>query len=990
MKIKQALMLTAGLAMIGTVAFFLEKTSERKFEVAGEEEHEAKERREKEDAARFNVERMKYEYEMLKDPVTGKIPKGIFEKEVAFALSMPVKNADVPAGANRRVVVQNTYLPVGPNNIGGRTRAVAYDKRYNGSTNRVIISGCVSGGIMRSADGGNTWTLVTPQNDIHSFTTLAQDLRPGFEDTWYAAGGEPYGNTAGGYYAAPYRGFGIWKSVNNGVSWTKLAPTVTDQGGGTIPPGTHEFFDNPFDYTYNMAVNPTNGDLFVAAFGVILRSNNGGTSFQAVLGSFAASTSLSTATGQTEVAISSSGRIMAAMNGGHNNTALRGVWTSATGGAGSFSRVAGGQTIGVDSIPGWRANAPTGTGKRILITFAPSNANVGYVFYENGQSSEPPDLKPEADLFRFDISGSSITWSNRSANMPDFAGGNASGSDPLAVQGGYDMMVKVKPDNPNTVFIGGTNLYRSTDGFSTSTNTAWINGYNTNFTYQVYPNGHPDIHELVFNPTNSNEGICGNDGGIQISSNLTAAAPSWRMVSNYQTIQYYYVAMDPDAGRNNFVGGAQDNGVLFRDKLRVLGIPASDSNNHVQMISADGSAVGISRVSPSNPVQFVYGGYQYGKILRFRLPNVFNPDDIRPGNLTTAYEGAEDDYGEFVTNFHLDPDNTEDLYYINFNRLFRTTAASSVTAGGWTELMGVSAAVNPSNGRGVSIRAVAFTRGPYNTAHSIYLGTTNGRVFRLDDPRNAAPGKAPADITPTGLNGNVQDIAVNPNNDNEVMVTVSNYNTTSIWWTNNAKSSFPSWKNAEGNLTLPSIRSCRIVVKKDAANNPVTEYYVGTSVGLYSTENLEGILTLNGSPLWRREGDAVLNLAVIQSLAYRPADNVMVIGTHGNGMYYTFLGTANFNPVQTAVEPVTNDKNFIHNVYPTVSPNTVSFETGNMVGVRKIVVHLYDASGRLVFSETKGYTNGSLTLAPFARGTYFLSIYSEDRKYRHLQKLVKQ
>lgn len=990
MKIKQALIVTAGLAMIGTVAFFLDKASERKSEVAGEEAHEAMERREKEDAARFNVERMKYEYEMLKDPVTGKIPQGIFEKEVAFALKMPVKNVDVPTGANRRVVVQNTYLPAGPNNIGGRTRAVAYDKRYNGSTNRVIISGCVSGGIMRSADGGNTWTLVTPQNDIHSFTTLAQDPRPGFEDTWYAAGGEPYGNTAGGYYAAPYRGFGIWKTLNNGISWTKLTPTVTDQGGGTIPPGTHEFFDNPFDYTYNMAVNPTNGDLFVAAFGVILRSNNGGTSFQAVLGSFAASTSLSTATGQTEVAISSSGRIMAAINGGHNNTALRGVWTSATGGAGSFSRVAGGQTIGVDSIPGWRANAPTGTGKRILITFAPSNANVGYVFYENGQSSEPPDLKPEADLFRFDISGSSITWSNRSANMPDFPGGNASGSDPLAVQGGYDMMVKVKPDNPNTVFIGGTNLYRSTDGFSTSTNTAWINGYNTNFTYQVYPNGHPDIHELVFNPTNSNEGICGNDGGIQISSNLTAAAPSWRMVSNYQTIQYYYVAMDPDAGRNNFVGGAQDNGVLFRDKMRVLGIPASDSNNHVQMISADGSAVGVSRVSPSNPVQFVYGGYQYGKILRFRLPNVFNPDDIRPGNLTTAYEGADDDYGEFVTNFHLDPDNTEDLYYINFNRLFRTTAASSVTAGGWTELTGVSATVNPSNGRGVSIRAVAFTRGPYNTAHSLFLGTTNGRVFRLDDPRNAAPGKVPVDITPTGLNGNVQDIAVNPNNDNEVLVTVSNYNTVSIWWTNNAKSSFPSWKNAEGNLTLPSIRSCRIAVKKDAANNPVTEYYVGTSVGLYSTENLESILTLNGSPLWRREGDAVLNLAVVQSLAYRPADNVMVIGTHGNGMYYTFLGTANFNPVQTAVEPVTNDKNFIRNVYPTVSPNTVSFETGNMVGIRKIVVQLYDASGRLIYSETKGYTNGSVTLAPFARGTYFLSIYSDGKKYRHLQKLVKQ
>ena len=36
--------------------------------------------------------------------------------------------------------------------------------------------------------------------------------------------------------------------------------------------------------------------------------------------------------------------------------------------------------------------------------------------------------------------------------------------DNFNAQGGYDLLVKVKPDEPNVVFIGGTNLWRSTDG----------------------------------------------------------------------------------------------------------------------------------------------------------------------------------------------------------------------------------------------------------------------------------------------------------------------------------------------------------------------------------------------------------------------------------------------------------------------------------------------------------------------------------------------
>jgi hypothetical protein len=993
MKTKLYAGLAAGAALVASLLYFTGKRP-----LPEPEDREAQK-------ARFSEYRTRYFFDMLKDPKTGTIPEGIREKEIAFARTLPVRTYDnVAAASTNRTQLNNTYLPAGPNNIGGRTRAVAYDRRYNGTTNRVIIAGCVSGGILRSADGGTTWTLVTPQGDIHNFTALAQDgSNP---DTWYAGGGEVYGNSAS-ELGATFLGFGLWKSTDNGVNWTKLPlNNITDVNGSPLGGGTLEAFDHPFDFVHRIAVNPTNGHVFVAGHRRVMRSINGGSNFQVVLGSGAAANS---SNGQTEVMVTNAGRVYAAVNGGNPDVALRGVWVSATGALNTFTRIAGGQTVGVDSVDGWRANDPSQGGKRIVMTLAPSNNDVAYVFYENGLSSDDPQLAPEADLFRLDATATTYTWSNRSANMPNYPNGNLSGSDPLTVQNGYDMVVRVYPTDPNIVFVGGTNLYRSLDGFATTNSTAWINGYQSIATfYNLYPKGHPDIHELVFNPVNPAESICANDGGVQVTSNILAGTGSfttntvlWSMLPNYQTLQYYYVAIDPDAGRNNFIGGSQDNSTHFRDRVGILGTGPADSNNHIRLVGGDGSSVGISKTNVSAQAQYIFGGSQFGNIRRIRVsggslsPSILG-EDIKPTGLTTAFPGATNEFGEFVTNFRLNPDNTEDLYYVNFNRLFRTTSASSVAGGGWTELTGVSSYINAANGRNIAIRAVAFSRGPYASSHALYIGTTSGRILRVDDPRNQAAATLPVDITPllppgqTTI-GNVQDISVNPNNDDEVMAVVSNYGLVSIYWTNNAKSASPLWRNAEGNLTLPSARSCAIVVKKDAANQPVTEYYVGTSVGLYSVANLGTTLTNGQAPVWQREGSTVLNYAVVQTMAYRPADNVLLVGTHGNGMFFTATGTPNFVPNQnTGMDPVTNDRNFIHTVYPTVTPDRVQFQAGNMTGIKKITVQVLDLSGRVVYRKESPYQHGSFGLNPFASGNYILSIHSDDGKYRHIQKLIKQ
>ncbi len=953
-----------------------------------------------EDEARFTEMRTQYEFDMLKDP-SGKIPYGIYQQELALAKSIPEKGSDLSSTARPNAL--NTYFPAGPNNQGGRSRAVAYDIRYNGSSNRVLLAGGVSGGIFRSTDGGANWTRVSPENEIHNVSCIVQDPRAGNQDTWYAGSGEPFGNSAN-ELGAVYLGFGIFKSTDNGATWTRLTSNITDINGATLTPGNLEAFDHPFDFVHKIAINPMNGDVYVAAHRRLIRSTNGGSSFTAVFASTSGITANSS-NGQCDVVVTSAGKVILAFNGGNPDLTLRGVWTSATGNTGSFTRIAGGSVLGVDSAAGWRANsyeAINGTNpvqyeaKRIILALAPSNQNICYVVYENGLLNIAPDNAPEADMFKLDMT-SGNTWTNVSANMPDFPGSHAA-TDPFAIQGGYDLFVTVKPDNPNFVLLGGTSLYRSTDGFATTGNTSWIGGYgNTLPTLSFYPNSHPDIHWVGFHPTNFNELICANDGGLQVTSDITAAGSSvaWTNLNNFQTLQYYFVAIDPETGRNNFIGGAQDNGTQFRDKTGVIGQPTADSNNHRRVLGGDGGSVGISKLNGAD--QFMYASVQLGSIRRSRVQTSPSFSVITPTGLTQTPGGSSSEFGEFVTNFRLNPDNTEDLYYVNFNRLFRTTNASTVSSAGWTELTGVSAAVNPTNptgGTNIGIRALAFSRGPYTTSHAIFIGATNGKIYRLNDPRNQAAGTTPQEITPPGVatTSNIQDIAVNPNNDDEILAVISNYGVVSLWWTNNAKAANPTWRNAEGNLTLPSIRSAAIVVKKDAANNPVTEYYVGTSVGLYSAVDIGPVLIGGNNPAWQREGGNVLNFAVVRSLAYRPVDNVLLVGTHGNGIYYTFPGTPNFNPNQNTGtnDPTVNDKNFIKIVYPTLSNGTIHYKIGNMLAVRKISLQVFNLSGQQVLQKESSYQDGSVDINHLAKGAYILSIYSDNRKYRHLQKIVKQ
>ena len=208
----------------------------------------------KEAAERKSVQgRWAAEFEMIKNPATGQIPKGIHLKEVAAAKK--TRELQLPAELGEDGVTLRTLPTIGitsrgPNNYGGRTRAIAFDVRAP----NIVLAGGVSSGIFRSTDGGATWARVTPAGEIHSVTAFAQDPRGGANsDIWYCGTGENPGNSASGT-GASYLGNGVLKSTDNGLTWTPLASTRANLYA----------FDSEFDYVNRIIVDPA-GNILVAA-----------------------------------------------------------------------------------------------------------------------------------------------------------------------------------------------------------------------------------------------------------------------------------------------------------------------------------------------------------------------------------------------------------------------------------------------------------------------------------------------------------------------------------------------------------------------------------------------------------------------------------------------------------------------------------------------------------------------------------------------------
>jgi len=474
------------------------------------------------------------EFMMLRDPATNEIPANIFKLEREFAKNLPKRENLIfnkNSGSNETAAL--TWTARGPNNVGGRTRALGIDKRTGTPPNVTILAGGVSGGIWRSTDDGSTWSSVTSASQLHSVTCIVQDNRSGKEDIWYAGTGEAVGNSASGSSVSNFRGDGIFKSTDNGLTWSIISSTATN-----IP----QSYDQVFDYVHNIAIDTSN-NLYVAASNTIQRTTDGGTSWTAVLTESTLRSFIS------DVQVTTGGVVYAAISQYPDNT-NKGIWRSEDG-------------VTWTNISNGVSGFPTTQFGRITIGIAPSDEDVVYFLIEY------TDTTPSTNghqLWKYtylsgDGSGSDGTWVNRGDNLPnELDGSGLAGNDPFDTQGGYDMYVQVSPNNADFVIAASTNLYTSTDGFATTTYYDRIGGYAGPDTYVFYTNHHPDLHSGAFLPGSNKIYYSGSDGGVHKTSDITAGTVSWTSLNTgYKTSQFYSISLAPEAGSNVMMGGTQYN-----------------------------------------------------------------------------------------------------------------------------------------------------------------------------------------------------------------------------------------------------------------------------------------------------------------------------------------------------------------------------------------------------------------------------------------------
>ncbi len=179
----------------------------------------------------------------------------------------------------------------------------------------------------------------------------------------------------------------------------------------------------------------------------------------------------------------------------------------------------------------------------------------------------------------------------------------------MGAQGNYDTTLIVDPNDPNTIYAGGSTTFIRGVGVSTD------GGMTYHFNFQNItndPNGgiapHADHHAIAFVQGYL---IDGNDGGLWRLDNASSPMGyTWNDINgDIQDTLFSSIALDPYSD-NYAYAGAQDNGASgFAD----FGLGTSTAVQWNQFLRADGGQV---RVDPGNGTT-VYAEFQYKGSNRF-------------------------------------------------------------------------------------------------------------------------------------------------------------------------------------------------------------------------------------------------------------------------------------------------------------------------------------------------------------------------------------
>jgi hypothetical protein len=416
---------------------------------------------------------------------------------------------------------------------------------------------------------------------------------------------------------------------------------------------------------------------------------------------------------------------------------------------------------------------------------------------------------------------SGATWTDKGSALP-------------AVDAAY---LRVSPANAQTLFLGTTDLYRSTDG-----GTTWDNmtrGYTPDFTPELSLT-HVDQHGFAFASSDGNRIFLGNDGGIYLSDD---GATTFTCLSAGigSLVQFYGIAPSP-VDPSLVFGATQDNGVLAR---------LNGGNSWEETITGDYGAIVFDA---NDPARFM-ANYTHGTIYRFidnGVPETEAANDATFGEMETMENKPRIAFlAPMVSDGH-------GRVYFGTWRLFATTNFGDSWAP--TSFADLTKGVD-ANGNADTLRAIAVAPGDPNV---IYTGSGFGNAMRSTDR-----GATWTNVTTASLpNRSISAIA--PAGDGRTAyLAVSGFGSSHVF---RSEDFGATWTSAGSpNIGLPDIPVNALYVSPQDAS----VVYAGTDIGVFRSDT--------GGRGWSYASNGMPPV-VVTSFG-RTAGGTLVAGTYGRGAY---------------------------------------------------------------------------------------------------------
>ena len=766
---------------------------------------------------------------------------------------------------------------------------------------------------------------------------------------------------------------GLWKTVNNGLSWVNLTDRLAVQR------------------TSYLAVNPNNTDILYLAtgdvertyfgafrdFGVgVLKSIDGGLTWSATGLSYELEDASQTFIRKIIINSNNTNEIIVA---GYN-----GIFKSQDAGA-TWTQINNFKAIDLDQnfqdentlfmstyYDGNNANSkriyrsydfgttweelntdiPTGSAVvRVEVALAPSDTNIVYAITAKEDNGGMHNIIKSID--------GGTTWSEliSSPNVLGWTdGGVITGNIPGAPtddegQGNYDLTLVVDPDDANKVYSGGVNMWGSADG-----GTTWdiVSMWVTVFGESV----HADHHYSVFNPL-TKDLYQTTDGGVyrcqdvkigswsEISGCIDLGAamsgnyddindliepgcytfPSvWEALNNGINNNEYYRLATCRTDENIIVGGTQDNGTfMYRDGewLQTLGGDGMES-----MIDHYNSDIIYATNYSGALSKSIDGGLTYTQSIE------------QP--ITDAGETAD-----WVAPYTMHPVNS-DTIYAGFNNVWLSPDQGTT----WNKISDF----------GSNAPLISVVVAP--SGNTIYTASRTAIYRTTDAGENWSSIKAGLPTT----NAAITYIAINENNPLELYTTFSGYeDSLKVFKSTNGGD---TWENISSNL--PNLPVNCIVYQNGTINNVTGGIYIGTDIGVYYTND-----EIINNPIKWKSYDLGLPTVVVNELEIQYSAEKLRAATYGRGLWEANLNSPDYSNINDLASSTSN----IFDVYP--NPNNGNFEISlsQNISNQDFNVNIYTLTGIQVYSSKIATNNKKISVSGITKGVYIIQLTSSKSQF---------